>query len=172
MPSTQRPRFISRMGKLRASTVRGPRFDHSLPTYNWHILHMIHQDIKWVSDRSVFQLPHFNYTHQNPQCMEKFRFRHSFSGYTIIIKLGKHACQWLTLGSTHLCRRRSMMRYCSIHMGRLRKGDGTKPCIKCGKRVKHYLSSLQQEEGHIEEKRNMLKGFFMLSFSNWVTVHD
>lgn len=41
-------------------------------------------------------------------------------------------CQWLTHGSTDLCGKSCRGEYCKIHLARLRKGPGTKPCKECG----------------------------------------
>lgn len=53
---------------------------------------------------------------------------------------GKDKCQWLLLGSTDLCQRSCMNKYCKIHLMRLRKGGGTLACKKCGKGVKTALA--------------------------------
>ena len=51
------------------------------------------------------------------------------------MRIGKNTCQWLTSGSTEHCSKRCMSEYCGVHLDRLRKGGGTKPCIQCGKGV-------------------------------------
>ena len=48
---------------------------------------------------------------------------------------GKNQCQWLVLSSTELCGRSCLGTYCKIHLARLRKGSGTKPCLVCGKGI-------------------------------------
>ena len=53
---------------------------------------------------------------------------------------GKRNCQWLRIGSTQLCNRSCLGDYCKVHLARLRKSPGTKPCTICGKGVKNkYL---------------------------------
>ena len=56
------------------------------------------------------------------------------------MRIGKNTCQWLTLGSTDRCSRRCMGEYCGVHLNRLRKSVGTKPCKKCGKGVSNRYS--------------------------------
>ena len=51
------------------------------------------------------------------------------------MRKGKNTCQWLTSGSTDRCSTRCMGEYCGVHLNRLRKGPGTKPCTGCGKGV-------------------------------------
>ena len=48
---------------------------------------------------------------------------------------GKNQCLWLVLSSTELCGRSCLGAYCKIHLARLRKGGGTKPCLVCGRGV-------------------------------------
>ena len=44
------------------------------------------------------------------------------------------------MSSVELCGRRCMGEYCKVHLARLRKGPGTKPCRVCGVGVKNKLS--------------------------------
>ena len=67
--------------------------------------------------------------------------------------IGRNNCQWLTSGSTELCARRCIGEFCKVHLARLRKGGGTKPCIKCGKGVYNCLS-LCQDCGYINKMSN------------------
>ena len=53
------------------------------------------------------------------------------------IMKGKNECQWLLLGLTDRCNRRCMGTFCKVHLARLRKFPGTKPCRGCGKGVKN-----------------------------------
>ena len=50
---------------------------------------------------------------------------------------GHNTCQWLVIGSTRLCGKSCIGEHCKIHLARLRKGPGTKPCQVCGKGVKN-----------------------------------
>ena len=70
--------------------------------------------------------------------------------YTHGIMKGKNTCRWLTLSSTELCGRSCLGDHCKIHLARLRKGSGTKPCIKCGKGVLNRFS-LCQGCGYVNE---------------------
>ena len=76
--------------------------------------------------------------------------------------LGKNTCQWLTLGSTELCARSCLGTFCKVHLNRLRKGGGTKPCKKCGKGVynRYLLCSIVdaagRDCGYAKEKSNDL----------------
>ena len=54
--------------------------------------------------------------------------------------IGRNNCQWLTSGSTELCARRCIGEFCKVHLARLRKGGGTKPCKRCGKGVYNRFS--------------------------------
>ena len=56
------------------------------------------------------------------------------------MRTGKNTCQWLTSGSTDRCSKKCMGEYCGVHLNRLRKSDGTKPCKKCGKGVSNRYS--------------------------------
>ena len=56
------------------------------------------------------------------------------------MRKGKNTCQWLTSGSTDHCSTRCMGEYCGVHLNRLRKSPGTKPCKKCGKGVSNRYS--------------------------------
>jgi len=64
---------------------------------------------------------------------------------------GKNQCQWLVLSSTELCERSCIGDYCKIHLARLRKGTGTKPCLICGKGVVNKFS-LCRAHGYENEK--------------------
>ena len=50
---------------------------------------------------------------------------------------GINKCPWLHIGSTERCGKSCMGEYCNIHIQRIRKGGGTKPCLKCGIGVKN-----------------------------------
>lgn len=56
---------------------------------------------------------------------------------------GQNTCQWLGIGSTELCGKRCLGDHCKIHLARLRRGPGTKPCIVCGKGVKNRFELCQ-----------------------------
>ena len=69
------------------------------------------------------------------------------------MRTGKNTCQWLTSGSTDRCSTRCMGEYCGVHLNRLRKSRGTKPCKKCGKGVSNRFS-LCRDCGYAKEKSN------------------
>ncbi len=53
---------------------------------------------------------------------------------------GTNNCCWLLLGTTDLCRKSCMGKYCKVHNARLAKGGGTFPCTSCGLAVKTSLA--------------------------------
>jgi len=52
--------------------------------------------------------------------------------------------KWLLLGSTGLCGKSCLGEHYRVHLARLRKIPGTRPCQKCGRGVKifHQLCQL------------------------------
>ena len=44
----------------------------------------------------------------------------------------QYTCQWLTLGSTGLCKRAYLEEYCKVHFTRLRNGLGKNPVKSVG----------------------------------------
>ena len=53
---------------------------------------------------------------------------------------GRNTCQWLLLGKKDLCGRSCRGMHCKVHLARLRKGPGTRPCTGCGVGVKNEYS--------------------------------
>ena len=45
---------------------------------------------------------------------------------------GTDNCKWLVRGSTELCGRSCLKDYCKVHLMRLRKDGGMRPCTGCG----------------------------------------
>ena len=66
---------------------------------------------------------------------------------------GKYTCEWLVISSTELCGKSCLGKYCKIHLARLRKSSGTKPCHQCGKGVNNYLTLCQGCGYHNESSK-------------------
>jgi predicted amidophosphoribosyltransferase len=57
--------------------------------------------------------------------------------------VGKNQCSWRIIGSVDNCGKSCMGVYCWVHIARLRKGHGTRPCSVCGKGVKNVFDLCQ-----------------------------